>query len=103
VRPRTADFRGRGEATTNSGLCRCGVVRRLERPAFRCLRDILFSVEVPEVKTRNITLSLPAEILGAIDIQRQSGVSFWDATVIRSAARLGCFVLWSGDLDPGQV
>jgi len=55
------------------------------------------------VKTRNITLSLPAEILGAIDIQRQSGVSFWDATVIRSAARLGCFVLWSGDLDPGQV
>ena len=30
-------------------------------------------------------------------------ISFWDAMVMRSAAQLGCRMLWSEDLNSGQV
>jgi predicted nucleic acid-binding protein len=42
------------------------------------------------------------DILGAIDIQQHTGISFWDAMVVRSAAELGCQVLYSEDLNHGQ-
>ena len=43
-----------------------------------------------------------ADVLMAVDIHQRHSVSFWDAMVIRSAARLGCTVLWSEDLADGQ-
>jgi predicted nucleic acid-binding protein len=39
----------------------------------------------------------------AITIHRLYGISFWDAMIIRSAARSGCSRLWSEDLNSGQV
>jgi predicted nucleic acid-binding protein len=42
------------------------------------------------------------DVLGAISIQQHSGISFWDAMVVRSAAELGCQVLYSEDLNHGQ-
>lgn len=43
------------------------------------------------------------DVLEAIKIQQRYGISFWDAMVIRSAETLGCEVIWSEDLNPGQV
>lgn len=44
----------------------------------------------------------PPDVLAAVDLHRRTGVSFWDAMVIRSAVTLGCEVLYSEDLNPGQ-
>ncbi len=41
-------------------------------------------------------------ILGAIDLHRLHGLSFWDALVLRAAADAGCTILYSEDLNPGQ-
>jgi predicted nucleic acid-binding protein len=43
------------------------------------------------------------DILAAIEIQQQHQLSFWDAMILQSAAALGCRVLWSEDLNDGQV
>lgn len=45
----------------------------------------------------------PNDVLEAIDIRRDYGISFWDAMIVRSAASLRCGVLWTEDLNHGQV
>jgi predicted nucleic acid-binding protein len=42
------------------------------------------------------------DVLAAIDIHQQTGASFWDAMILRSAKELGCQTLHSEDLNPGQ-
>ena len=44
-----------------------------------------------------------ANVVAAIAIHRRNDVSFWDAMIIRSASVLGCGILWSEDLNDGQV
>lgn len=44
----------------------------------------------------------PEDVLGAIDIHRREGVSFWDAMILRSASRMACATLYSEDLNHGQ-
>lgn len=41
-------------------------------------------------------------VLAAIDLHRRTGISFWDAMIVRSAASQGCEVLYSEDLNEGQ-
>jgi predicted nucleic acid-binding protein len=48
-----------------------------------------FDVVVPSVD----------DVLGAIDLHRLHGFSFWDALVLRSAKQSGCSVLLSEDLQ----
>ena len=43
------------------------------------------------------------DVLDAIRLQKRYQVSFWDAMILVSAAQLGCQILWSEDLNPGQV
>ncbi|MBN1313861.1 MAG: PIN domain-containing protein [Anaerolineales bacterium] len=43
------------------------------------------------------------DVLDAIRIQKRYQVSFWGAMILASALQLGCQVLWSEDLNPGQV
>ena len=43
-----------------------------------------------------------ADVLAAVDLHQRYQVSFWDAMVLQSAARLGCTVVWSEDLNSGQ-
>jgi predicted nucleic acid-binding protein len=43
------------------------------------------------------------DILAAIELQRQASLSFWDAMVVQAAAELGCAVLWTEDLNDGQI
>ena len=42
------------------------------------------------------------DILGAIDLHRLHGLSFWDALVVRSALVSGCSRLFSEDLQDGR-
>lgn len=43
------------------------------------------------------------DLLQAIDLKESYQLSFWDAMIVQSAARLGCKQLISEDLNPGQV
>jgi predicted nucleic acid-binding protein len=49
-------------------------------------------------------LHVPAadDVLAAIGIHQRTGISFWDAMIVRSAAEIGCAVLYSEDLNAGQ-
>lgn len=42
------------------------------------------------------------DVLSAIDSHRRQDISFWDAMIVCSAASLGCGILYSEDLNPGQ-
>src|SRR5258706_6530543 len=48
-----------------------------------------FDVAAPEL----------ADILGAIDLHRLHGFSFWDALIVRSAKQAGCSVLLTEDFQ----
>ncbi len=43
------------------------------------------------------------DLLDAIRLQERYQLSFWDAMIIASAIQLGCDILWSEDLNPGQL
>jgi predicted nucleic acid-binding protein len=49
-------------------------------------------------------LHIPAadDVLAAIGIHQHTGISFWDAMIVRSAAEIGCAVLYSEGLNAGQ-
>ena len=50
------------------------------------------------------TIHEPAveDVLHAIEVGHQHGISFWDAMIVSSASRLRCRVLWSEDLKDGE-
>lgn len=43
------------------------------------------------------------DVLEAINIQQRYGISFWDAMIVNSAWKTGCSVIWTEDLNSGQV
>ncbi len=43
------------------------------------------------------------DVIAAIDLQERFQVSFWDAMIIQSALCLDCSLVWSEDLNPGQL
>ena len=43
------------------------------------------------------------DVINAVDLQQRYQISFWDAMIIQSASRLGCNLIWSEDLNPGQI
>lgn len=43
------------------------------------------------------------DVIAAAAIAEEAQLSFWDAMIVRSAAELRCRVLWSEDLNAGQV
>ncbi len=47
------------------------------------------------------TIDMPT-ILGAIDIHRLHGVSFWDGLIIQAARSAGCRILYTEDLQSGR-
>lgn len=44
-----------------------------------------------------------ADIVEAIQLHQGAKLSFWDAMVLTSAQKLNCTVLWSEDLNEGQL
>lgn len=45
---------------------------------------------------------LPHDVIAAAQLADRHQLSFWDAMIVRSAAELGCRILWSEDLNSGQ-
>jgi predicted nucleic acid-binding protein len=43
------------------------------------------------------------DVLGAIGLHQRTGISFWDAVMVRSAVEIGCGVIYSEHLNHGQV
>jgi predicted nucleic acid-binding protein len=43
------------------------------------------------------------DVLAAVDLHSQAGISLRDAMMVRSAFALGCAVLYSEDLNAGQT
>ncbi len=43
------------------------------------------------------------DVMAAIEIHQGGQIAFWDAMVVRSAIKLSCAVLWSEDLNDGQL
>jgi predicted nucleic acid-binding protein len=43
------------------------------------------------------------DLLQAIDLRQRWQISFWDAQIVQSAAGLGCRVLYTEDLNHGQL
>ncbi len=46
---------------------------------------------------------LAAGVIAAAELAERNTLSFWEAMIVCSAAALDCAVLWSEDLDNGQV
>lgn len=45
----------------------------------------------------------PDDVLAAVDLHARLGLSFWDAMIIQSAARLGAGQIVTEDLSPGRL
>jgi predicted nucleic acid-binding protein len=46
---------------------------------------------------------LPPDVPAALDCAEANKISFWDAMIVVSASRLGCSIIWTEDLNDGQV
>lgn len=44
----------------------------------------------------------PRDVVEAVSLHKRLELSFWDAMIVHSAASLGCGVLYTEDLNPGQ-
>lgn len=74
------------------------ITRKVPRPLdARQASDAIDALATWRVHSPNVD-----DIQSAIRMQERYGLSFWDAMVITSAAALGCRILWSEDLNPGQ-
>ena len=58
---------------------------------------------VREFATWKVFAPTAQDVLGAIALQKQSKLGFWDAMVLQAAAESGCDVLWTEDLTDGQM
>ena len=43
------------------------------------------------------------DVLAAVALQKQARLNFWDAMVVEAASESGCDVLWTEDLNDGQL
>ena len=73
--------------------------RKLAKPltateAVQIISDLsLWHIHQPQVE----------DILSAVQIQQRHQLSFWDSLIVRSANQLGCKVIWTEDLNSGQM
>ncbi|MCJ7625913.1 MAG: PIN domain-containing protein [Anaerolineaceae bacterium] len=51
----------------------------------------------------NIHAPCAGDVLAAIDLQQRYCISFWDAMITQSAVQMRCGVIWSQDLQSGQM
>lgn len=78
----------------------CYIVRRkLTHPLSL---DDTFGV-VQQYLAWHVVANSPTSVLEALQIEAQFKVSFWDALILRAAARGGAKVLYTEDLSHGQL
>lgn len=55
--------------------------------------------KVELLSTLNLVILDGQDALGAIDLHRLHGFSFWDALIVRAAMKAGCHLLYTEDLQ----
>ena len=66
-------------------------------------RDSAETAKERELETSSVADAPAAgDVLAAIRLHDRHRIPFWDAMIVRSAAQLGCDVLYSEDLSAGQ-
>lgn len=74
------------------------VTQKIPKPLNRTIaRQIIFDLGQWKVHIPGVE-----DLLQAIDLQQDYSISFWDAFVLQSAARMGCKQFFSEDLSHGQ-
>ena len=63
---------------------------------------MLTALRSNSVGARHLHVPAADDVLAAIGIHQRTGISFWDAMIVRSAAEIGSAVLFSEDLNAGQ-
>ncbi len=58
---------------------------------------------VGDLSRWHVHVAGPDDVVGAIALHRRHRIGFWDAMIVWSAQQLGCVILWSEDLNPGQA
>ena len=58
---------------------------------------------VRDLKVWKVFAPQADDVIAAITLHKQSRLNFWDAMVVQAAAELHCDVLWTEDLNGGQV
>jgi predicted nucleic acid-binding protein len=58
---------------------------------------------VRDLKAWKVFAPKADDVISAITLHKQSRLNFWDAMVVQAAAELHCDVLWTEDLNDGQV
>ncbi|RPI80041.1 MAG: PIN domain-containing protein [Desulfobacteraceae bacterium] len=74
------------------------VTRKISRPLSTSVTADIIS----DFLTWEVIVNDGRDILDAIAVQQKEKISFWDALIIASAQKAGCYMLYSEDLNPGQ-
>lgn len=75
------------------------VIQKVAKP----LTSVAASQIISELAVWQVHSPWVTEVLDAISIQDRYQISSWDAMIVASSLHLGCEILWSEDLNPGQV
>ncbi len=72
-------------------------VTKLRQPADAVVRQLLLleSLEIVQIT--------PALVRRALELQVRYQIDFWDANILGAAEHAACSLLWSEDLNPGQL
>lgn len=75
------------------------VTRKIPRPL-----DVALAKEIiADLSRWYVHVPAADDVLGAIGLHQRTGISFWDAMMVRSAVEIGCGVIYSEDLNHGQL
>ena len=69
----------------------------------RPLTAALAAERIREFSAWTVFAPTAADVLGAIGLQQEAKLSFWDAMIVQAAIESGSETLWSEDLNDGQA
>jgi predicted nucleic acid-binding protein len=75
------------------------VTRKISKPL-----DVAVAKEIiADLSRWYVHVPAADDVLGAIGLHQRTGISFLDAMMVRSAVEIGCDVIYSEDLNHGQL
>ena len=75
------------------------VTRKIPKPL-----DVAAAKEIiADLSRWHVHVPAADDVLGAIGLHQRTGISFLDAMMVRSAVEIGCGVIYSEDLNNGQL
>ncbi len=75
------------------------VTKKVAKP----LSAVEAAARIREFTTWKVFAPTAEDVVTAIDLHRDATIGFWDAMIVLAAAESGCEVLWTEDLNDGQL